>query len=190
MNKINNTIFQSGNFHLIVSVRLTDKDKKGFNNHFKLDNGYVVLTYSPRKAFIIKDFSRKDDAEVIFPIDYIYDLRDILTTIYRALQKTEMFYVDELNSLVPNIKEIEKNTFVLGNNYNSIKIRPDYKKINFEEVEGVSFIFKNKESLFLDHKQCKKLIKLLHATDFLTYTETIITNGILTNLMGGRKNEN
>jgi len=185
MNKINAEIFQTANLSVIVTVRLTDAQQTNYTESFKMDSGYTVVSYRPRKAFIIKDKKTKDEAS--FSIETIYSFRDLLSRIFKGMIKHDVFYTDNIGALVPNMDEVNKLTFVFGNRFNSVKVRPDYKRIEGVETEGISIIFTNKNSIFIDHRELAVLLGLLHSTDFLTFSETIITNGLLDSLRKSKK---
>lgn len=181
MNKINHTLFEHSDFKLMISVRLTDANLNSFVKPFKMQNGYIVSNYDPKKMFIIRD--RKTKEEVGFRLETIYDLKDILAFIYKGMKESDVFFHDSMNALVPNHDEIKKYTVVLKNEFNKVKIRPDVRRIEFEDIEGISFTMKA-NTIFLEHGKVKELIRLLMNTDILTYAETLVSNAIL---LGGKE---
>lgn len=183
MNKINYELFRRGDFELSISVRLTDANLNSFSKKFKMNNGYLIYNYQPRKSFIIKDWKTKE--EVIFQLEIIYDFIEMITYIYAGMIKKDMFFKDALGALVPNNDEVARHTIVLKNKFNSLKMRPEFTIIEFEEVEGITFYLNNRTPIFLKHDDCRAMIKLLSKTDIMTYSETLITNALLS----GRVNE-
>ena len=176
MNKINHTLFEHGDFKLIISVRLTDANLNSYVKPFKLQNGYIVNNYEPKKSFIIKD--KKTSEDVIFDLAIIYDFKDILAHIYKGMRDNDVFFHDSMNALVPNHDEIKKITIVLRNKYNKLLMKPDVRRIEFEDIEGISFKLKT-GIIFLEHSKVKELIRLLMNTDILTYTESLVSNAIM-----------
>lgn len=187
LNKVNTDVFIKGDFALSLSLRITDASLEPYSKDFTMANGYKILSYSPRKGFMIKD--RKSKEEVMFQLETIYEFMEILVHIYSGMVKKDMFYYDELNVLVPNKDEVRKHTMELMNKFGSIRMYPDFRKVDFEDVEGITFLLNKKNQVFLDHSSCKMLIRILHHTDFLTLTESIITNSYLQSMVGRKSNE-